>query len=184
MRDQMKTKAGTPYYIAPEVLKGAYSQLCDIWSLGVILYILLSGSPPFYGNTDKQILTNVLKINYDFDGEEWEDISDEAKNLIKKMLTQEQIRLTIEQVFQEPFMTINIKPKSLKNFPINKLQHYTQYNKLKQWLLQYIGYNLDQNQLKDITDMFNEIDKDHDGSISYEEFLHVFINNKNLTKEQ
>jgi calcium-dependent protein kinase len=55
----MKTKAGTPYYISPEVLKGSYDELCDIWSAGVILYILLSGVPPFYGDSDPEILDAV-----------------------------------------------------------------------------------------------------------------------------
>lgn len=67
----MKTKAGTPYYIAPEVLKGNYTELCDVWSLGVIFYILLTGTPPFYGNTDNVILDSVIKMKYDFDGYEW-----------------------------------------------------------------------------------------------------------------
>jgi len=52
----METKAGTPYYISPEILAGNYDQSCDIWSMGVILYILLSGVPPFYGDDDSEIL--------------------------------------------------------------------------------------------------------------------------------
>lgn len=75
----MATKAGTPYYISPEVLAGDYNESCDIWSAGVILYILLSGSPPFFGNTDPEILEAVKKGEFTFDIPEFKEVSDSAK---------------------------------------------------------------------------------------------------------
>ena len=83
----MKTKAGTPYYISPEVLKGSYDELCDIWSAGVILYILLSGVPPFYGDSDPEILDAVQKGEYSIDIPELKAVSDAAKDLITHMIT-------------------------------------------------------------------------------------------------
>lgn len=61
----MSEKVGTPYYIAPEVLSGKYTSKCDIWSTGVIAYMLLSGKAPFTGSTEAEILKNVQSGTYD-----------------------------------------------------------------------------------------------------------------------
>ena len=68
---KMKQKYGTPYYIAPEVLNNDYDEKCDLWSIGVILYILLCGYPPFNGATDEQIIKNVKRGKFHTDEEEW-----------------------------------------------------------------------------------------------------------------
>lgn len=70
--DKMQTRAGTPNYISPEVLAGNYGVECDLWSAGCILYILLCGYPPFYGDDDQEILQMVQKGRFDFDGDEWD----------------------------------------------------------------------------------------------------------------
>ena len=83
---KMNKFIGTSYYIAPEVLKERYDEKCDVWSCGVILFILLCGYPPFNGNTNVDIFQAIQNQNPIFGGEEWEDITQEAKDLIKLML--------------------------------------------------------------------------------------------------
>merc|ERR1719379_500410 len=77
---KMTTRAGTPFYVAPEILSGPYDHRCDIWSCGVILYILLCGYPPFHGNGDSEIMSKVKKGKYEFASPEWDDVSKGAKD--------------------------------------------------------------------------------------------------------
>lgn len=83
---KMHQTYGTPYYIAPEILAGEYNEKCDIWSCGVILYILLCGRPPFDGENDDEILENVAKGIYKISGPIWSKVSTEGIDLVRKML--------------------------------------------------------------------------------------------------
>lgn len=101
---RMKTRAGTPYYISPEVLAGNYDISCDMWSAGCMLYILLCGYPPFYGDDNNEILQMVARGVFDFDGEEWDDIDDGAKDLIRKLITRPERRMTASEALQHRWL--------------------------------------------------------------------------------
>jgi calcium-dependent protein kinase len=88
-QDHMHTVVGTPFYVAPEVLKGDYDYQCDVWSLGVILFILLCGYPPFEGNSNKDIFHRVLNQDLIFDAKDWNDLSSGCKSLVRNMLTKD-----------------------------------------------------------------------------------------------
>lgn len=75
-----------------------------MWSAGCIMYILLCGYPPFYGDDDQEILRMVKKGEFDFDGEEWEDVSSDAKDLIKKLICKPERRLTAGEALQHKWI--------------------------------------------------------------------------------
>merc|ERR1739848_518420 len=110
IRDTLQTPCYTPYYVAPEVLgPEKYDKSCDIWSLGVIMYILLCGFPPFYSNHGKPISPGMKRRirsgRYEFPNPEWAQVSKDAKDLIKGMLkTNPQERLTIDDVIRNKWI--------------------------------------------------------------------------------
>ncbi|CAG8680007.1 27058_t:CDS:2 [Dentiscutata erythropus] len=103
--DILMTACGTPGYVAPEVLsQKGYSIPCDIWSLGVILYTVLSGYTPFWGQDQAALFDSILKGRYDFDEDYWDHISNEAKDLINKMLTYKPSeRITAHDALKHPW---------------------------------------------------------------------------------
>lgn len=105
---------GTAYYIAPEVLNAAdesqvgagYNEKCDVWSIGVILYILLSGRPPFDGKDDKEIVRKVKIGHYDLNLPEFKYVSREAIDIMKRMLTYDpDRRISAEDALKHPWIT-------------------------------------------------------------------------------
>ena len=101
---------GTPYYIAPEVLHGTYNEKCDLWSIGVMLYIMICGRPPFNGPTEDVIINKVKRSNWEFRGDVWESTSDEAKDLITKLMNRNvEQRLSALEALQHPWIKQRVK---------------------------------------------------------------------------
>ncbi len=185
--DIMFEKVGTSYYIAPEVLDGMYDEKCDIWSAGVILYILLCGYPCFNGETDEQIYKEIKKKKFDFPSPEWDVISDNAKNLIKKMLTDAPERISAEEVLKDPWVvkcapSANIRASLL----INEIQlkNYAASSKMRKAVLTYIASRLTQNEINELNKNFQNIDDNNDGKLTLEEIKTVVSKKKNFNLEQ
>lgn len=104
--EQLVTSVGSPGYVAPEVLTAeTYDKSVDMWSVGVILYILLSGFPPFFAETSTELFKKIIDVKYDFDDPAWEDVSEEPKEIIRNLLVKEPAkRLTAKQLAQHPWV--------------------------------------------------------------------------------
>lgn len=106
----MKMRQGTAHYLAPEVIKGNYNEKCDVWSCGVILYILLAGKMPFGGRGDTEVLRSVEKAQFSIKGREFRNVSKKAKDLVVKMLTQDfKKRISAEEAFNHPWLACGKK---------------------------------------------------------------------------
>ena len=156
---RMKTRAGTPYYISPEVLAGSYDISCDMWSAGCMLYILLCGYPPFYGDDNTEILQMVAKGEFDFDGEEWDDISTEAKDLIKKLIVRPEKRLTAQEALKHKWLRSHTGKRAgdktaLKKLNVSNMKKFQKAEKLKQVALMAIAVQTDPNEVKELKNLF------------------------------
>jgi len=173
----MTEKFGTAYYIAPEVLKQKYDEKCDIWSCGVILYMLLSGCPPFGGRTDEEVLKNVAKGKYSLEGEEWEGISEEAKDLIRKMLTYDPSkRISAKDALEHKWFSQALQQttvnKELMQHNLRNLKTFRAEQKLQQAAFTFIASQLTSKEEKQqLMETFKQLDKNGDGILSREEIL-------------
>ncbi|WKY08660.1 hypothetical protein Q1695_007862 [Nippostrongylus brasiliensis] len=105
----MATACGTPGYVAPEVLQQKpYGKAVDVWSIGVIAYILLCGYPPFYDESDANLFAQIIKGEYEFDAPYWDQISDSAKDFISHLMCCDpEQRFTCEQALEHPWISGN-----------------------------------------------------------------------------
>lgn len=127
----MYTACGTPAYVAPEVLEGkGYDLKVDCWSLGVIIYVMLCGFPPFYDEDNEKMFELIKQGQYDFPSPFWDEISSSAKDLISKLLvTDPKKRLSAEEVLQHEWLVGKTTPKTLMADLPNKIKCLN--NKLK-----------------------------------------------------
>ena len=192
---KMEERYGTPYYIAPDVLNKSYNEKCDIWSLGVILYILLVGYPPFNGPDDKKIIDAVKKGKYTLDEPEWDDVSEEAVDLVRRCLTYDaDKRISASEALEHPWFKKFAKDekvkKSLASKALNNLKNFRAGEVMKKATLTFIIQQLSsKDETEEMERIFAQMDKNNDGMLSkqeikegYEENFGVVIDDEEIDK--
>ena len=182
--NKLSSRVDSIHYAAPEVLQQNYNEKCDIWSAGVLLYLLLSGHLTFSGSDETEIYGKIKSIQYDLNKELWQNISDEAKDLIKHMLVPQDERYSAKEVLEHPWFQIvnNIKDKKL-NIDFNVFKKYSEETTLKKVVLLFIATRLNEKEIDELKKNFKSFDTNSDGQISYEEFekgFYDYQNEKNL----
>ncbi|KAH7277401.1 hypothetical protein KP509_39G049300 [Ceratopteris richardii] len=164
---------GSPFYMAPEVLRRNYGPEVDIWSAGVIIYILLCGVPPFWAETEQGVANAILHGVIDFTRDPWSTVSHRAKSLVKKMLEMDvKHRLTVQQVLEHPWLQNleQVPEVPLGEVVQSRLKHFAAMNKLKKKALRVIAELMSGEEVEALRIMFNFMDTDKNGVLSYEEF--------------
>jgi calcium-dependent protein kinase len=169
--DVFKDLVGSAYYVAPEVLRRSYGPEADIWSAGIILYILLSGVPPFWAENEKGIFDAILHGHIDFASDPWPKISSSAKDLIKKMLQGDpKERISAVEVLNHPWMKEDgASDKPLDIAVLTRMKQFRAMNKLKKVALKVIAENLSEEEIIGLKEMFKSMDTDNSGTITFEE---------------
>ena len=166
---------GSSYYIAPEVLSKNYNEKCDLWSCGVILYILLSAAPPFSGRNDNEIIESIKKGYYDIESNIWQKISSEAKNLIRNLLERNVgIRINAEDALNHKWFKklktkdkFNYIPQEKIKIMLESLKTYSPDKILQHIALAYLVHNNPQHEeVLESNKLFNLIDKNSNGKIT------------------
>ena len=172
---------GSSYYIAPEFLKKHYDEKCDIWSCGVILYILLSGRPPFAGENDREIMDRVAIGKYDLQTSPFNKVSKHCIDLIQKLLIIDpKKRISAQEALAHPWFKDNkskelfnqIKDESTLKKLLENLKAYRRDSIIQETALAYLVHNFPQ--MKDVINackLFNQIDVNGDGKINKGELL-------------
>jgi len=176
-RTVLTTLVGTRYYIAPQVLMKRYDRKCDMWSVGAVMYTLLCGRPPFSGRTEKEVLQKVRLGKYDLTGEEWQSVSEDAKDLIRMLMHMiPRARLSARQALKHVWIRKSAPCAScspLQEGLVENLRSFHSENRLKKAALHIVASHLDDAQLGRLRETFNCLDANGDGMLSLEELKRV-----------
>ena len=187
---KMHSILGTPYYVAPEVLKGEYDEKCDIWSIGAVTYLLLCGEPPFTGNSNNEIFKKIVNEHVRFNFSKWKNISNNAKDFVKICLNKNgSKRPSAYEALKQPWFSNALKElhdfNNIKKEIFINVKNYNINYKFKQMVLKYLINTLTEEEKKVYKAAFYAVDFNHNGFILPEELKQSYDLMKiDITEEQ
>ncbi|CAG9326197.1 unnamed protein product [Blepharisma stoltei] len=179
-KNKIKGCFGSVYYIAPEVLENSYNELCDEWSCGVILYILLSGKPPFGGKSEAEILHNIKYGIVMTEGPHFSRISEGAKDLIKKLVERDTSkRLTAQEALShnwlQSYRSLEFPSTEQISNIFSQLSSFNASVKLRSAIFTFITTHLvTQEEKRELQKSFRMLDQNGDGRVSKNELLTIY----------
>ena len=167
----MKGTVGTTFYMAPEVITGKYNEKCDVWACGVILYIMLCGKPPFYSKNEVELKQKICEMKYDFNFPEFQNISEEAKDLIRSILVPKETRPSIAEVLEHKWIKENAPNSTNTVLSIDwfHIRKYSQLNLMQKCVINFTAFHLTEDETRQFVEMFHSLDENNDGVLTIEE---------------
>ena len=177
--EKMHSVLGTPYYVAPEVLKGNYNEKCDIWSIGAMTYLLLCGEYPFNGGSDKEIFDDILNSTVHFNSIKWNKISNNAKSFVKSCLEKNpDKRPSAIKALDHPWFANVLnethKVENLRGGILLNIKNFKIKEKFKQMIMKYLLNTMEEKELKIYKSAFFAIDFFHNGCVEQPELKKAF----------
>ena len=187
--EKLHSILGTPYYVAPEILTKNYNEKCDIWSVGIITYLLIVGDVPFKGKNNNDIFNKILHQKINFNYNKWKNFSKEAKNFVQLLLQKDFNKRPSAQEALNHNWFINIFTKIHKSILIEPnifiaLKNYKPCNILKKLVYKYIINSMGHAELKKYKNALFAFDISHNGYVDLNELNKVFELLKNDISEE
>jgi len=175
--EDLSEGVGTIYTMAPQVLEGSYDNRSDIWSVGVLCFMLLSSQMPFYGKRRRHVIEKIMNCKYDFRGKRWELVSDDAKAFVISFLQfNPDERPTAAEAITSPWLVETVNGSKYKrtfaamNEVVASIEMFASYSKLKKLALMVIAHKSTSEEIGFLRAAFDQYDSENNGTISFKEF--------------
>jgi len=184
----LKEALGTLSYAAPEVLKGNYGKECDLWSIGVMLFVMLAGTMPFFGASPSETKQAIGRGGFRMKPEVWSNVSADAVDLVRNLLVvSPRKRFTALQALHHPFITRNNKGPQLSHSHVQVVDAFRKFGKSSEFhraAMLMCAHTLTNDERRNLRDVFLDLDTDDSGTINVEELRSLTVGEQHMSEAE